>query len=134
LFPEAVRTDAEGHIYVTGATAYKLATTTNAFQPEPLGGNSFLTVFDAGLSHVIYASLITAQGVSLRAKHLVITDLGPVVASSVAPPEEGPASPAQGIITANNGKTNFLKAGAVGGSETILSLFPSRDWFEDWSK
>jgi len=126
LFIEGLCTDQPGRIYLVGAAAYKLATTPNAFQPEPLGGDAFLSVFDPNLTTIIYASFITAQGYGVRAKRVTVTDLGPVVSSQVTTGKGQPY-----LVTANTEKTNFMKPNASGMADIMLSLFPSKNWFED---
>ncbi len=127
LFPSAVRADAAGRIYVTGATAYKLTTTRHAFQPEPLGGSGFLTVFDPDLSRVLYANLLTGQGFNLQGTALTVTDGGPIVAAAL---KRG-AKPPFGFVAANAEKTDFLSPEPTGEKDAMLSLFPSQTWFAE---
>ncbi len=125
LFPEALRTDKAGRIYVIGTTAYKLATTKHAFQPESLGGSGFLSVFDSGLTQLLYANLITAKGLATSPKHLLISELGPIVSTEVTPQQE----PLRQLVTTNTDKTNFLKPVATGEVDVLFSLLPSKAWF-----
>jgi hypothetical protein len=125
LFPSAVRADAAGRIYVTGAAAHKLNTTRHAFQPEPLGGSGFLTVFDPDLSRVLYANLLTGQGFNLPGVALAVTVGGPVVAAAL----ESTGKPPYGFVEANAEKTNFLSPEPLGGKDAMLSLFPFQTWF-----
>ncbi|MFP4156359.1 MAG: hypothetical protein ACLFU4_01955 [Opitutales bacterium] len=130
LMPAAVRTDREGNIYVAGLAAHKLDTTMHAFQSEKMGDSGFISVFDASLTRLRYANLITGHGYSYQPTALLVTELGPLVAT-LTTRKNSSSQPAR-LIDSNTDKTNFLSPSSEGGSDVIFSLLPSEPWKQDW--
>lgn len=124
LFPKAPDADAEGNIYVTGSTATKLSTTLHAFQPEPLGGSGFVTVFDKNLSRLTYSSLITSKGFSFTGRAIVATPAGPAVIADYK--TEGPGE----FVNANADATNYLAPTPAAPTGSIMGFYPSAPWKE----
>lgn len=131
LLPSAIRTDKDNNIYLTGIAAYKLETTLHAFQAEKMGDTAFISVFDPTLTRLRYANFITGPGFSYIPTAMVITELGPLVASQIRP-KEGDNLPRRRLIHSNTDKTNFLFDRSVGKSDILFSLLPSAPWKEEW--
>ncbi len=125
LFPEAILADADGRVYVTGATGYKLQTTLHAFQTDPMGGPGFLAVFDRDLSRLLHCTLITGRGYGARGRTLTLGQLGPVIGSSITP-----GDPPVEVVVANPEKTNYLSPKLLGGEDGMLSMYPSSTWWQ----
>jgi hypothetical protein len=124
LFPKAPAVDAEGNIYVTGATAWKLPTTIHAFQSEPLGGSGFLSIFSPDLSRLIYSSLLTSKGYKFTGKAVIATPGGPGVIGSFEKEKTGPYD----FVTANSEVTNYLAPSPPGDSGGVVGFYPSGPW------
>lgn len=130
LIPSAVRTDPEGNIYLAGKAAYKLDTTLHAFQSEKLGDSGFISVFDASLQNLRYANLITGNGYRYDPRTLVVTERGPLVATTIRrdPETKQPAR----LIHSHADKTNFLSEDLKAENGILFSLLPSAPWRENW--
>ena len=124
LFPQAPSADAEGRIYVTGATAPRLATTLHAFQAEALGGSGFVTVFDSSLSHLLYASLITARGLDFKGTAIIGTPAGSAVLASFRQSQQS----SREFVGANADATNYLHPAPTQSAGTIIGFYPSAPW------
>lgn len=131
LFPLAIRTDQDGNIYVAGTAAHKLDTTLHAFQSQKMGDTGFISVFNSNLSRLLYANLITGYGYSYEPTALVVTELGPLIASKIeTKTQSSPRRPQ--LIYSNTDKTNFLSDHTFGKSDVLFSLLPSTPWKEQW--
>jgi hypothetical protein len=131
LFPLAIRTDREGYVYVAGTAAHRLETTLHAFQPEKMGETGFISVFNPSLTRLLYANLITGPGFSFKPTALVVTDLGPLVATSVNLRQDSKVVLPR-LVYSNTDKTNFLTDQPLGGQDVLFSLLPSAPWKEGW--
>jgi hypothetical protein len=127
LLPRHITTDSSGYVYLSGVTAYKLATTKRAFQLEPLGGSTgFLTVFDPKLSRIMYANLFASgPNTGMSPNAVAIGKLGPVVVGSATctVPLTAP------FFTANIEKTNYLQAKPKDRQDVFITVLPSKYWF-----
>ncbi|MEX2382043.1 MAG: hypothetical protein WD490_06655 [Opitutales bacterium] len=131
LFPLAIRTDSDHNIYVTGVAAHKLETTLHAFQADKMGDSAFISVFNGDLTRLLYANLITGPGFSYEPTALLVTELGPLVATRIQSKGD-PASLRRHLISSNTDKTNFLVNRPLGEVDILFSLLPSAPWKEQW--
>jgi len=131
LLPRVIRTDPEGNIYLAGTAAHKLATTLHAFQPEKLGDSGFISVFNPDLSQLLYANLITGHGYTYTPTAMLVTELGPLVASQISPKVET-NGPRPQLVISNTDKTTFLSDQPLGKEDVFFSLLPSAPWKENW--
>jgi hypothetical protein len=131
LFPEVIRTDREGNIYLAGMAAHKLETTLHAFQPEKMGDSGFISVFNPDLSKLLYANLITGYGYGYRPTAMVVTEIGPLVASQITEKVQTRAHRPQ-LVPSNTDKTTFLSDQTLGKEDIFFSLLPSAPWKENW--
>ena len=131
LLPLVVRTDPEGHIYVAGVAAHRLATTIHAFQSEKLGSSGFISVFNPTLDRLLYANLVTGHGYGYKPTSMVITEWGPLLSSTLTP-KPPPLKNRPQLITSNTDKNAGLSDAAAGGTDVLFSLLPSAPWKENW--
>lgn len=124
LFPQAPTADASGNIYVTGKTAWKLGTTIHAFQAEPLGGSGFVSVFNADLSRLLYASLVTSKGFDFDPRGIVLGAGGPAVVGTFQQKKEGPYE----FVHTNEDVANFLIPQPAANAGAFFGYYPSKPW------